>query len=416
MKGMAIAAAIVFASPAALVSSASAASPTSANAVVAWDANAQTAIWDVAGQQPNVQGRSFAMVNLAVYDAVNAIAGTPYEPYLGAPPATGGESPDAAVAAAAHGVLTALFPEQRDRLRAQYDDFLTTIPDGRAKRGGIAVGGRTAAAVVTARHDDGAFGPQTWVVGTEPGQWRPTPPQFGSDSAWSGHVKPFFLPRASMFRTAGPPALTSQAYARDLNEVKAVGAASSTARTPDQTEAARWWHDRRSTSWEIKRQLATTQRLDVLRTARLFAMVDVAGADAGIACFDEKEAWSFWRPVTAIQLADTDGNPGTEPDAGWTPLLVTPPFPEYTSGHACGTSARMAAYRAFFGRDRVPFSAFSVDSGTTRHFASFTQATTELVHARVWGGVHFRTADVEGAKLGARVTGYLTRHEFRPRR
>jgi hypothetical protein len=411
MKGLAVAAAIVLASPVVLASTASA-SVTTANAAIVWDANAQTAIWDVGGQQPNVQGRSFAMVSGAVYDAVNAIAGTPYQPYLGAPPASGSESPEAAVATAAFQVLTSLFPAQQDRLRAQYDEFLAGIPDGRARRGGIAVGGRAAAAMIAARHDDGAFGPQTWVVGTEPGQWRPTPPLFGSDSAWSGHVRPFFLPRASIFRTAGPPALTSREYAKDLNEVKLVGAASSTARTADQTEAAIWWHDRRSTSWEIKRQLATTQRLSLLQTARMFAMVDFAGAEAGIACFAEKEAWSFWRPVTAVQLADTDGNPRTSADPTWMPLLVTPPFPEYTSGHACGTGARMSAYRAFFGRDGVPFSASSVDTGTTRHFEGFSEALTELVHARVWGGVHFRTADVEGARLGAKVTAYMTAHHF----
>ena len=415
MKGLTIAVAIVLAAPA-VPTPAPAAAGGAVNAVVAWDLNAQTAIWDVAGQQPNVQGRSFAMVNGAVYDAVNAIAGTPYQPYLGAPPATGTESPRSAVATAAYRVLVSLFPAQQDRLRAQYDQFLATIPDGRSKRGGIAVGGRAAAQMIAARTGDGANGPQTWVVGTEPGQWRPTPPLFGSDSAWSGHVRPFFLPGPSTFGTPGPPALASRAYARDLNEVKAVGAAASTVRTPDQTDAAIWWHDRRSTGWEIKRQLATTQRLSLPQTARMFAMVDIAGADAAIACFTAKELWSFWRPVTAIQLAGTDGNPGTVADPTWMPLLITPPFPEYTSGHACGTSARMSAFRAFFGRDDLSFSAYSVDTGTTRRFASFSQALTELIHARVWGGVHFRTADVDGARLGEQVTTYLTDHYFRPRR
>jgi hypothetical protein len=387
-----------------------------ANPVITWDINAQTAISDVAAQQPNEQVRSVAMVNGAVYDAVNAIAGTPYQPYLVAPAATGAESVDAAVATAAHGVLAALFPAQRERLRAQYDEALAAIPDAPSKRGGIAVGAQAAAAMVTARQDDGAFGDQQWVSGSAAGQWRPTPPLFLSQGAWTGHMRPFLIPRASMFRTPGPPPLTSTAYARDVDEVKAVGSATSTERTQDQTEAAIWWHDRRSTSWQIKRQLATTQRLSVLETARFFAMTDLIVADSGVACFSQKEFWGYWRPVTAIRQADADGNARTVADPGWTPLLITPPFPEYPSGHACGTGARMSLYRYFFGRDDVAFSGSSVDSGTTRRFAGFSQALAELIGARVWGGVHFRSADVDGARLGQAVFRYAVQHYFRPLR
>ncbi|MGW4466212.1 vanadium-dependent haloperoxidase [Micromonospora sp. NPDC004704] len=397
-------------------SAAAATSGTGPNPVVTWDLNAQTAIWDIAGQQPNEQVRSFAMVSGAVYDAVNAIAGTPYQPYLAAPRSSGTESADAAVAAAAHGVLAALFPDQQERLRAQYDDALAVIPDGRSKQGGITIGARAAAAMVAARQDDGAFGNQQWRNGTTPGQWRPTPPLFLSDGAWTGHMRPFLVPRASMFRTPEPPRLTSSAYARDFNEVKEVGSATSTVRTQDQTEAAIWWHDRRSASWEIKRQLATTQRLNALQTARFFAMTDLIVADSGVACFSQKDFWSYWRPVTAIQLADTDGNPRTAADPGWQSLLVTPPFPEYPSGHACGTGARMSLYRYFFGRDDIAFSGSSVASGTTRQFTSFSQALDELIGARIWGGVHFRTADDEGAKLGEEVYRYAVRHHFRPLR
>jgi hypothetical protein len=414
-KALGVAIAVAVAAPIALVSPVAHASAavTATNAVITWDINAETAIYDVGGQQPWVQGRSFAMVHGAVYDAVNAIAGTPYQPYLVAPPANGTESTDAAVATAAYQVLNALLPAQQERLRAQYDQSLAAIPDGRSKQGGIAVGGRAAAAMIAARQNDGAFGNQTWVVGTQPGQWRPTPPIFASDGAWVGHVKPFVIPSGSMFRTSGPPALTSRAYARDLNEVKLVGSVSSTARTPDQTEAAIWWHDRRLGEWQIKRQLATGQRLTTLQTARMFAMVDISVADAAIACFSEKEAWNFWRPVTAVQLANTDGNPATVADPNWTSLLITPPFPDYTSGHACATAATMSALAFFFGRDNIAFSAFSADSGTTRHFNSFSQALTELLNARVWGGVHFRAASLQGAKIGAGVTGFVIGHSFR---
>ncbi|MFC3502738.1 vanadium-dependent haloperoxidase [Micromonospora krabiensis] len=400
----------------AIPGSAAVAATGAANPVLTWDRNAQTAIWDVAAQQPNEQVRSFAMVNGAVYDAVNAIAGAPYEPYLVAPTARGTESVDAAVATAAHGVLAALFPAQRERLRTQYDEALAAVPDGRAKQGGVRVGAHAAAAMVAARQDDGAFGDQQWRSGTAPGQWRPTPPLFLSQGAWTGHMRPFLLPHASLFRAPGPPALTSRTYTDDFHEVKELGSATSGTRTPDQTEAALWWHDRRSANWEIKRQLATTQHLDTLRTARFFAMTDLVVADSGVACFREKDVWSYWRPVTAIAQADADGNPATTADPTWTPLLVTPPFPEYPSGHACGTGARMSLYRHFFGRDDVSFSGSSADSGTTRRFDSFSQALTELIGARVWGGVHFRTADVDGARLGEAVSRYAVRHHFRPRR
>ncbi|GIJ46690.1 hypothetical protein Val02_35760 [Virgisporangium aliadipatigenens] len=385
------------------------------NAVIRWDLNTQTAVWDIGQQLPWFQGRSFAMVSGAVYDAVNAIAGTPYKPLLVAPRATGRESTDAAVATAAYRVLDDIFPAQAERLRAQYDQDLAAVPDGPAKRGGVEIGSRTADAMIAARRDDGFEGNEQWRLGTEPGQWRPTPPTFASTGAWIGSARPFLVPNAAMFRTDGPPALTSRAYARDFNEVKQVGSANSTVRTQDQTEAAIWWHDRNVTLWEIKRQLAETQRLDVLQTARLFALTDTVTADQSIACYDDKRRWGFWRPVTAVREAGTDGNPRTEADPEWTPLLVTPPFPDHPSGHACATAAQMTTYRFFFGRDRVAFHAYSIASGTTRHFGSFSQALDELVSARVWGGIHFRSADVQGAKLGTAVSKHITARYFTKR-
>ncbi|WP_433291374.1 vanadium-dependent haloperoxidase [Actinoplanes sp. CA-030573] len=385
------------------------------NSVVVWNANAQTAIYEVARQGPYVAPRSFAMVQGAVYDAVNAIAGTHYQPYLIAPKAHRGDSADAAVATAAYRVLVSLFPEQSASLDDMYAGSLAAIPDGRSKDGGVAVGEQAADAMIAARVDDGAFGDAAWATGTAPGVWRPTPPTNAADGAWVGGMRPFVIPRNDMFRTAGPPALTGRQYARDLNEVKAIGGATSTVRTPDQTEAAKWWHDRRLAEWEIKRQLAGTQHLSTLQTARMFAMADVANADSLIACFNEKKFWSFWRPVTAVREADNDGNPATTGDPAWTPLLVTPPFPDYTSGHTCSTATVMAALRAFFGRDDLSFSAYSADSGTVRHFDSFSAALDEVVEARIWGGVHFRTADEQGVKIGNGVARYVLSHEFNRR-
>jgi hypothetical protein len=386
------------------------------NPVVAWDLNAQTAIWEVARQAPQVQGRSFAMMHGAIYDAVNAIAGKPYQPYLSAPPAKGTESMDAAVATAAFTVLNSLFPEQEATLRSQYDKSLAEIPNGQSKRRGITVGSQAAAAMIASRRADGAFGTEEWTAGTLPGQWRPTSPSFASQGQWVGQLKPFLLPSGSMFRTAGPPALSSAAYARDFNEVKEIGAVNSATRTADQTDAARWWHDRRLVEWEIKRQLATGQRLDTLRAARFFAMVDLTEADAVIACYNEKGAWNFWRPVTAIQLADTDGNPATTADPAWMPLLVTPPHPDYTSGHTCQTAATMSTFAYFFRTDTIAFSATSADTGTTRYFDSFSEALAEVIEARVWGGIHTRTADLQGARIGASVFAYMVGRYFRPSR
>ena len=398
-----------------LAAAPAAAAPARPNPVVAWHLNAQNAIYEVARQPPYVAGRSFAAVSGAVYDALNAIAGTPYEPYLTAPRADRGASVDAAVAAAAYGVLVWQFPAQSADLTARYDAALAAVPDGRAERAGVAVGERTAAAMIRARTGDGSFGDAVWTVSDQPGRWRPTPPTLTADGAWVADVRPFAIRSGGQFPTPGPPRLTSAAYAREVNEVKALGGATSTVRTQDQTESAKWWHDRRMSEWEIRRDLASSQRLDPLRTARLFAMADVSQADAAIACFTEKRRWGFWRPVTAIQLADTDRNPATTADPAWMPLLVTPGFPEYPSGHSCSTGAVMAAFRAFFGRDDIPFRASSADSGTTRAFASFSQATAEVVEARIWGGVHFRSADVDGVRLGEGVAAYVLAHEFRPR-
>ncbi|XVU28055.1 vanadium-dependent haloperoxidase [Actinoplanes sp. CA-054009] len=403
---------------AALVLSTSTAAATpvpDSNMVVTWAEHSHTAAYEVARQPPYINGRVFAMVQGAVYDAANAAAGSPYEPYLLSVRARHGHSLDAAVATAAYRVLLSIFPEQAATLGAQYGASLATIRDGKAKRAGIALGEEAAAAMIAARRDDGSDRAATWDVGTAPGQWRPTPPGYAQEGAHVADVRPFVIRSGADFRTAGPPALGSAEYARDLNEVKALGSATSTARTRDQTESAIWWHDRRQTEWQIKAQLARTQHLSPLQTARMYAMSDVTRADVTIACFTQKRQWNFWRPVTAIQLAATDGNPSTSPDPTWTPLLITPPFPDFTSGHACTTGAIMLALRRFFGRDDIPFSAYSADSGTTRHFTSFSQATAEVIEARIWGGVHFRSADVQGVKLGEQVTRYVLSREFQPR-
>jgi hypothetical protein len=387
----------------------------SANPVLEWNVNATSAIVTVAKQPPASAILSFAMVQGAVYDAVNAIDGG-HQPYLVAPAADGSESKAAAAAAAAHDVLVALFPAQAATLDAQLAASLVAIPDGSAKTAGVAIGQATAAAMVAARTNDGRFGPSVVVVGTDAGEWRPTPPAFATDPvSWVANVRPFILPRGDVFRSDGPNALTSAAYASDLNEVKSLGSATSTTRTADETDAAIWWQDHGVALWNrMLRNVIVGQGLDIVDAARLLAMTNLAGADGLISCWNDKYYWNFWRPITAIREADTDGNPATVADPSWTPLLATPAFPDHPSGHSCISGAIVNTLRAFFGTDKIAFGAFSNNSHTTRSFARFSDALKEVLDARVWGGIHFRTADVQGSVIGMKVSHYLVKHFFAP--
>jgi len=414
-----------------------------ADTVTDWNDTASTAIVGVAKQPPPVAVMSFAMVQGAVYDAVEAIDGR-YRPYLATPPARRTDSADAAAATAAvrvlAGVLAYLPPDQEAALQTllqqRYDATLASIADGPSKTRGIADGEQAAAAMLAARHDDGnphngLFVPFTPVPGTTPGAWRPTLPAFAADPApWVANVRPFLVPSVDMLRVAGPNPLTSRAYARDFNEIKSIGALHSTTRRPDETDAAIFWQENAYSLYNrIFRTLATDNQLSLADSARMLAITNLAGADAAIGCWQEKYRGNFWRPITAIREADTDGNPATTADPTWLPLfdpstpvapgappLVTPPFPDNPSGHLCATGAIVGALQHFFGRDRVPFSATSAESGTTRHFARLSDVLDEVTNARVWAGIHFRTADIQGAQLGATVAHYERWHYFQPTR
>jgi hypothetical protein len=387
--------------------------------VVTWNANAQTAIIATAGQGPTVALLHLAMVQGAVYDAVNAIEGG-YQPYLGAPAvADPGDSSPAAVATAAHDVLVSLFPSQAATLNQQYADSLLGILDGPAKAGGIEVGAAAAAAMLAARANDGRFTPFTVVQGDEPGEWRSTSVVNGvpvvEPAPWVGNVRPFIVSSAASLLTSGPNKITSVRYARDFREVEAYGSLTSSIRTADQTDAALFWQANGAGLWNsILRQLAVTQNLDIAEAARMFAMVDLAGADGVIGCWYDKYVRYYWRPITAIREADTDGNPATKADPTWTPLFTTPAFPEHPSGHSCVSGAIAATLQGFFGTDAVSFSTFSSFSGTTRSFTSFSQAITEIMNARVWAGIHFRTACVQGQAMGAKIAHILEQKYFQP--
>jgi hypothetical protein len=406
-----------------------------ANAVTDWNLIASNAIVVTAGQPPPVSALSFAMVQAAVYDAVNAIDRT-HQPYLPEPPSNPTDSKEAATATAAYRVLVGfgdlpgLFPAQQPTLQPIYDNYIANLLDNPpgSRANGVAIGEATARTMLTNRQNDGRFGPSPTPYPVAPGVWRPTPPNYANDPApWVGNVRPFLVPSAEMLRTDGPNALTSAEYAEDFNELKEVGSLNSTTRTPDQTDAAIWWQDHAHALWNrIFRALATSHNSNIVDSARLFAMENLAAADASIGCWNDKYYWQFWRPITAIREADTDGNPDTQPDPNWLPLfdpstpvchppaLFTPPFPDHPSGHTCNSGAFVYTLQNFFGTDKIGFSAFSNKSCTTRSFERFSDALDEVIDARVWAGIHFRTADVQGAVLGHKVAHYLERHYFQP--
>jgi hypothetical protein len=436
----------------AVPATASAQSPTSAT-VRDWNLYASNALTnpstapDMPGiaQAPQAAALHVGMVQGAVYDAVNAIDGG-HEPYLGAPAANPSDSKAAAAATAAHDVLVGLevggppapmLPQPvRDWLDAAYAKSLEDGPDGPPKTGGIAVGEAAAVDMLGRRADDGRFDPFTVVEGTLPGEWRLAPPQgptgiVARDPApWVGNVDPFLVPDVEMLRSDGPNALTSAAYAKDYNEVKDVGSLTSTTRTADQTAAAIFWQDSGIAIWNrVFRALAKSEHLNGVDSARLFAATNLAGADGSIGCWNDKYYWNFWRPITAIREAADDDNPATEADPAWLPLfdpatsvsgppLVTPGFPDHPSGHTCISGAIVHTLKAFFGTDRVEFTAQSNKCFPApcppRSFDRFSEALEEIVDARVWSGIHFRTADVQGAVLGEEVAHWLDQHYFQP--
>jgi hypothetical protein len=394
------------------------------DAVTDWNLHANAAIFST-GPTAHSAVLSTAMVQGAVYDAVNAIAGG-YQPYLLSSTADSTFSQDAAAATAAFRVVVALVPTQLSVLQPKYDASLAAIPDGPAKTGGIAVGEAAAAAMLTARENDGRGGPFTFDVGTAPGEWRPSVPNVFEPTPWVGNVKPFLIPSAEVFRSDGPNALTSVAYAEDFNEVKSLGSLTSTTRTADQTMAAIFWQAQPGALYGgLMRSLSTRFHLSTPENARLFAMASLAAADGAIACWNDKYYYNFWRPIDAIHEAAFDGNPNTEGDPDWKalfdpltpslPALSTPAFPDHPSGHSCVSSATLNAMQEFFGTDKIAFDLVSSRfPSQPRHFERFSDALKEVIDARVWGGIHFRTADVQGGVIGRKVARWERKFFFQP--
>jgi membrane-associated phospholipid phosphatase len=362
------------------------------------------------GAQPSTvhPTRSFAIVHAAIYDAVNAIdrSRQPYRIFVSAPR---GASETAAADAAAHAALVGLYPTLASMLDGDYAAMLTQVPDGPGKDAGIRVGELVAHDLLAIRDDDGSSAePPPFVAGSDPGDYRPTPPSFPAPvfTHW-GQVRPFVLERGDELRPEPPPALTSAEYAAAINEVKSLGSATSTTRSAEQTEIGKFWAAPIQNYWnEIAQTVAVAQHSDLPTSARLFAALDLAFADAAIAFYDAKYTYHLWRPITAIRLADSDGNPQTEPDPLWTPLATTPADPSYPGAHSVVSAAAAEVLLSFFG-DHGHLFRFSVSSevlpGVVRSFTSFAAAAEEAGISRIYAGIHTRLDHVAGRALGREV-------------
>jgi hypothetical protein len=417
------------------------------NAVTAWNANAGRAALAACispTDDPLHESRMYAMTHLAIHDALNAIdrRSRPYAFVARAQPQT---SPEGAVAAAARDVLVALLAKLPAppftqacidagvaSVEADYAKALAALPDGPAKTRGVALGQAAAAAILALRAADGSdtqFLAFDYPQGTAPGVWRFTPGlPFALAPGWAD-VTPFVLRDSSQFRPPPPYALTSKKYTRDFNEVKRLGGDGTTtpsARTAEQTEIARFWVESSPLQWNrIARAVSADRQLDLWESARLFGLLNMALADGYIGSFEAKfQVYNFWRPVTAIQNADADGNPSTTGDPTWTPLVPTPPIPDHDSAHSVEGGAAAAVLARFFGTDATHFATCSLTlpAGSTcadsapvlRRYASFSQAAEENGLSRILVGFHFRKAVEDGIAHGRKIGNRAVNRFLRP--
>lgn len=346
-----------------------------------------------------------AMVQVAMHDAIQAYEGR-FESYGPAIPNASG-SPVAAAATAAHDVLVARFPLSAATLDSLLDTYLSGL--GLLGDDGMTVGHEAAANILNLRANDGSFpaNPEIFTGSTEPGEWRPTPPAFAPMAApWLGAVTPFTLEAPTQFRAVPPPDLTSRRYTRDYNEVKALGSINSTARTQAQTDLASFYSDNFIALWErTLRDIALAKFKRLGDSGRLLALANLAAADAIITAWDNKRFYHYWRPITAIQEGDNDGNPRTVGDPSWLPFLPTPPYPDYTSGANNLTGSFTRVLRHFFG-NATTFSVTSAAVNQTRTYHRFTDMAADVVNVRIYQGIHFRTADEVARQQGQHVADW----------
>jgi PAP2 superfamily len=387
--------------------------------ILGWSSNAQADVitdWNTAALNairlertaPPVASRALAILHASIYDAVNGISRR-HETYFVPSQVPASASREAAASAAAHKVLSTLFPTSVAAFERLHAATLAAIRNGPQRATGVAWGESVADQILAWRANDGSSAVVAPPSGSGPGDWQPTPPGLAPYllPQW-GFIAPFAIPTSDAFRPPGPPLLDSAQWAADYNEVKAIGRDIGSTRTAEQTEIAEFWADGAGTEtppghWNsIAQNVAARNTLQ--ENARLFALLNIAMADAAICSWDAKYTYNFWRPVTAIRSGDTDGNDATAPDPSWSSRIVTPPFPDYTSGHSTFSGAAATVLALFYGTDNVAFTTRS-DSlrGVIRSFTSFSAAAHEAALSRLYGGIHYRSANDDGLTSGMAI-------------
>ena len=389
------------------------ATPASADVVTDWNNAALDAI-RADRTVPPIASRNLAIVHIAIYDAVNGITRT-HEPYLVPSVVSNSASRVSAASAAAHQTLVSLFPNHTSTFDALHATILGGVPNGPQKTSGITWGEFVGTQILAARANDGSNAIVQPPGGSGPGVWIPTPPAFLPYllPQW-GFVAPFAMSRSSQFRPMGPPSLDGQQYAADYEEVKQLGAAVGSTRTEDQTEIALFWADGAGTEtppghWNSIAQIIASARGNTLeQNARLFGLLNIAMADAAICSWDAKYTYHFWRPVTAIAFA--------EPELNWMSFIVTPPFPDYTSGHSTFSAAAATVLPLFFGTEDLPFTTGSdFLPGVFRSFSTCQDAAEEAALSRIYGGIHFRSASADGLQSGSSIGEWTINHYLLPK-
>jgi hypothetical protein len=383
-----------------------------ADAVTEWNERTVAASAQ-AKELPAAASRTVAIVHTAMFDAINSVEGR-YAPYKFKVPAPSGSSPEAAGVAAAHAVLLKLFPDQKADLDTAFAASLAKIPDGGAKTAGISVGADVAARILALRASDGADAPNGYRPVAAPGVYIST--SLPISSQW-GHLTPWVMESSSQFRPPPPPPLTGSAWASDYNEIKDLGNKKSTVRTAEQTDIARFWILAGPASWEpLVRHLASTPGRTLLQNARLFALVELATADAYISVFEAKYTYQFWRPITAIRNGDIDGNDATTRVPDWEPTIDTPLHPEYPCAHCITSAAARVVLESEFGAGPIPV--FTMTSptapGVTRKWNSVKDWADEISAARIYGGIHYRNSTVVGQAMGKKIGELAVQNYLKP--
>lgn len=381
--------------------------PATADVITDWNERAVSTAIAAGGFGPS-HVRNIAMVHVAMFDALNSIERR-YTPYRVQLQVSNTTSREAAAAAAAHYLLVRLYPDKAKDVDAALTTALAAVIDANAKTQGVQLGERVAAAILADRSTDGANAPDTYRPYTTAGTYVPTVLPAGS--SW-GMVKPFALKSGSQFRPAAPYALNSAQWEKDYNEVKRMGAKTGSGRSAEQTEIARFWEFTGVGTYNpVVRQILTAKNLGVLENARVLALVAMATADAYIAVFDAKYTYKFWRPITAIRNGDMDGNDATERDPAWQPIIPTPMHPEYPCAHCIVQSSAATVLSAIFG-DAIPTVKMTSPTapGVTRSFSRLSDYVAEVINARVYDGVHYRTSNEVGAEMGRKNGEYVVQN------